>query len=89
MLAGSAFAPAPPTRPNAADTGISQADPDAERADASAKARAAADPEAAQELAAAEVQAAQIRQAANERMNAQVAELVAVVRGQLAELERQ
>jgi hypothetical protein len=62
---------------------------DAERADASAKARVAVDREAAQELAAAEAQAAQIRQAANERMDAQVAEMMAAVREQIAGLDRQ
>lgn len=62
---------------------------DAERADASAKARAVADQAVAQELAAAEDEAARIRQSANERMDAQVAEIVAAVREQLAGLDRQ
>jgi hypothetical protein len=62
---------------------------DAERADASAKGRSYADREAAQELATAEAQAARIRQSANERMDAQVAEIVAAVREQIAGLDRQ
>jgi regulator of replication initiation timing len=62
---------------------------DAERADASAKARAVADQEVTQELAAAEDRAARIHESANELMDAQVAEIVAAVREQLAGRERQ
>jgi hypothetical protein len=61
---------------------------DAERADASAKARAVADQQAAQELAVAEDEAARIQESANELMDAQVAEIVAAVREWLAGLER-
>jgi hypothetical protein len=61
---------------------------DAERADASAKARTLADREAAQELAAAAAQAARIRQSAEEQMDAEVAEIVARMRERLAGLER-
>jgi hypothetical protein len=61
---------------------------DAERADASARARAEAEQETARELAAAEGEAARIRQSANERMDAQVAEIVAAVREQLAGLDK-
>jgi hypothetical protein len=65
---------------------------DAERADASARARAIADQEAAQQLAAAAAAAAaaaRIHHAAEVRMDAQVADIVGVVRERLAELERQ
>jgi hypothetical protein len=62
---------------------------DAERANASAKARAIADQEVAKELAAAEDQAARIHESANALMDAQVAEIVAAVRARLAGLERQ
>jgi hypothetical protein len=62
---------------------------DAERADAAAVARAAADQEAARELAAAAAEVARIRQAAEEQVDAQVAEIMGVVRERLAGLERQ
>jgi hypothetical protein len=62
---------------------------EAERADASAKARVLADQAVAQELAASEDEAAGIQESANELMDAQVAEIVAAVRQRLAGLERQ
>jgi hypothetical protein len=61
---------------------------DADRADASANARAVADQEAAQELAAAEDKAARIQESANELIEVHVAEIVAAVRKRLAGVER-
>jgi F0F1-type ATP synthase membrane subunit b/b' len=61
---------------------------DAERADASGRARAVANQEIAHQLAAATAQAARVRQSANDQMDAQVAEMVAAVRERLARLER-
>jgi hypothetical protein len=62
---------------------------DAERADASAKARAAVDQEGARQLEVAETEASRIRVSAEARLDTQVAAILAEVRARLAGLAQQ